>query len=182
MLIMVELVSIGLILIYSALFGVFAKIADLLDEHGFKWFRGSAVLFGILWGVFFSLLIVSNNLVANFWMAILIHWILRRKIDFLNHGVAAAIILLVFIWNIPNFVVDWLLILSVFVVYVIVGLLREFDKISQSWLVELNLQGFILLFVLLFLNFAYWIVLASFFVNTLVYQGVKRFGAKRGYK
>jgi hypothetical protein len=179
---MVELVSLVLIIVYSGLFGLFAKIADLLNEHGLRWFRGSAVLFGALWGIFFSMLILSDNLIANFWIAVLIHWILRRKIDYLNHGIATSIILLVFIWNIPNFTTDWLLLLSVFIIYVIVGLLREYDKVEQNLFVEYNLHGFILLIALTILNFNYWIVLASLFVNTLVYQYTKHLGKKRGYK
>ncbi|MBI2579276.1 MAG: hypothetical protein HYW27_00055 [Candidatus Aenigmarchaeota archaeon] len=180
---MVEvLFSVPMILVYSGLFGIFAKIADLLDEHGLKWFRGSAVLFGVLWGIFFALLIISDNLVASFWIAILIHWILRRKIDYLNHGIAVSIILLVFIWNIPNFVIDWLVLLSVFVVYVAVGLLREFELVKQNWFVEYNSHGFVLLIALMIFNFQYWIILASFFVNTLFYQSTKHIGEKYGYK
>ena len=57
---MIDLFSLPIILIFAALYGITMKIADLLDEHGLKWFKGSAIIFGILWGLFGS---VSSHLI-----------------------------------------------------------------------------------------------------------------------
>ena len=43
-----NLFSIPMILLFALLYGVTMKIADLLNEHGFKWFKGSAIIFGLL--------------------------------------------------------------------------------------------------------------------------------------
>ena len=100
------LFSVPMLLVYSVLFGLTMKIADLLDEHGLKLFKGSALLFGILWGGFGAMMILGNNILANFFLALLIHWILRYRIDHLNHGVAASIMLIVFLYNLPNFAIN----------------------------------------------------------------------------
>ncbi|MBI2448888.1 hypothetical protein HYV49_01180 [Candidatus Pacearchaeota archaeon] len=173
---MVEIISVYMIILYSALFGVFAKLTDLLSEHDLKWFRGSSILFGILWGASLALLIKQNNFLANFWIAILIHWIFRGKIDNISHGLATSIVLLVFIWD-TNFVADWVLLLSAFFVFIIFGLFREFRYIKSNIFIELNFHGFVLIIMLLvFINADYWIVLLSFFVNTIFYQLTKKFG------
>ncbi|MFT4311377.1 MAG: hypothetical protein ACMXX7_02015 [Candidatus Woesearchaeota archaeon] len=49
------LATIPLLLINSFLFGFFTKLADLLDEHGLKMFKGADILFGILWGYLWNI-------------------------------------------------------------------------------------------------------------------------------
>ncbi len=61
-----DLFSLLLVLIFASLYGVTMKVADLLNEHGLKLFRGSAILFGILWGFFGALLVaVIGGLIAT---------------------------------------------------------------------------------------------------------------------
>lgn len=91
------------VLFLSIAFGVTMKIADLLDEHGLKLFKGASLMFGFLWGIIGALLIFDNNILANFILAMLIHWILRYRIDYLNHGIAVSIILFGFVYALPNF-------------------------------------------------------------------------------
>ena len=46
---MIDLFSPFFVVIYAILFGITMKIADLLDEHGLKSFKGADILFGFLW-------------------------------------------------------------------------------------------------------------------------------------
>lgn len=45
---MIDLFSIPMIVLYAVLYGLTMKVADLSDEHGLKWFEGSAIIFGFL--------------------------------------------------------------------------------------------------------------------------------------
>ncbi|MBI2675961.1 MAG: hypothetical protein HYX24_05860 [Candidatus Aenigmarchaeota archaeon] len=94
---MADLFSLPMILFYAILYGITMKSADLLDEHGYKWFRGSAILFGVLWGIFGSLLIVSDIHVGNVVLAQVLALIIRMRIDYRNHAIAAVIIIISFL-------------------------------------------------------------------------------------
>jgi hypothetical protein len=117
------MVNILLILIYSILFGITMKVADLLDEHGLKWFKGSTILFGILWGFFGILLILSNNILANVILAMIIGFILRFRIDYLNHGIAASMILITFLLR-AKFEIE--IFLPIFIGLSIFGLVKDY--------------------------------------------------------
>lgn len=181
---MTEIVfSIPMLLLYSVLFGITVKIADLLDEHGLKLFKGSALLFGVLWGGFGALLILGNNLLANFFLALLIHWIIRYRIDYLNHGTAASIMLLVFLYNLPIFAIDWLLFLVIFITYSIHGLLNDAADRKEirgplAKYVELNSHYFTIPIILTIINPMYWIVLAGSVLHMVSYETTKHFGMK----
>jgi hypothetical protein len=89
-----------IVILISALWGVTEKMADLLNEHGLKWFRGANILFGILWGSFLSLLVINQNvIISNLTFAMLLAYILRYRIDYLNHGIAAVIVIFTFLIN-----------------------------------------------------------------------------------
>ncbi len=80
--------------ILSFFFGFFVDFADLLDEHGLRWFSGSALLSGILWGIFGSLLIYLDASAALYVSTLVLYWVLKQKLDFLNHAVGGSLILL----------------------------------------------------------------------------------------
>ncbi len=67
------------------------KMADLLDEHGYRWFPRADIVFGIIWGVIGVILIVADQTLATVWLAILACWLVRRRLDYLNHGIAGAL-------------------------------------------------------------------------------------------
>ena len=85
------------IIIYSALFGITMKIADLLDEHGLRLFKGASLLFGLSWGFFGLLLIMSDAFIASLILATVIGFLVRMKLDYQNHAMAAAIIIIGFL-------------------------------------------------------------------------------------
>lgn len=177
------LFSTPLLLIYAVLFGTTMKMADLLDEHGLRLFKGSALLFGILWGGFGALMILGNTFVANFFIAMLIHWILRYRIDYLNHGTAASIMLIAFLYNLPSFTIDWLLFLVIFIGYSAHGLLNDaadrkeirgiFAKYFKS-----NLHYITIPLILTMINPLYWIVLAISVLHIVSYEVTKHLGMK----
>ncbi len=94
---MIDIFSTYFIIIYSILLGITMKYADLLDEHGLKLFKGSKILFGFLWGLFGSLLVLSNNIIANIILAMVLVYLIRMRIDYLNHSIATTMIVLAFI-------------------------------------------------------------------------------------
>ncbi len=177
------LFSIPMLLIYAALFGTTMKIADLLDEHSLKWFRGSALLFGVVYAIFGTLMILGNNLLANFLLAMLIHWILRYRVDYLNHGLAFSIMLLAFVYNLPNFIIDWLLFLAIFITYSVHGLLndaadrKEISGILAKYF-ESNSHYFTIPIVLTIINPTYWIILVVSALHITLYETTKHFGMK----
>lgn len=110
-------------ILYAVLFGITMKVADLLDEHGLKWFRGADILFGLLWGAFGVMLVLSEVDVANAVLAIVMALLLRMKLDYRNHVIAAAMIIAAFAWkstlNPPLF-------LLLFISFLIIGLVRDY--------------------------------------------------------
>jgi len=171
------------ILILSALFGVTVKIADLLDEHGLKLFRGAPILFGFLWGIIGSLMFLSNQLVAMFILAILIHWVLRYRIDYLNHGIAAVIILMVFLYNLPNLTMNWTVFLIIFIPYSILGLLNDAVDRGEikgiiAKLIRSNSHYIIFPLILIFINANYWIILGVSLLHLLFYELTTGWGMK----
>ena len=89
--------NIIIILLLSLIFGLTMKLCDLMDEHGLRWFRGDAILFGIIWGFFGAMLITSNNTVANFVLAMMVAFIIRKRIDSYPHTIATGIVLISFL-------------------------------------------------------------------------------------
>lgn len=93
------------------------KVADLLNEHGLKWFRGSQTLFGILWGVFGAWLVFLDPVIANIVLAMNVAFLLRNRLDYFNHQLAATIIIVAFLYNgtfLPHIFIGFLLISYVF--------------------------------------------------------------------
>ncbi|MBI3572476.1 hypothetical protein HY091_03025 [Candidatus Kaiserbacteria bacterium] len=84
----------AVLIICAIIYGVTMKVADLLDEHGLKWFKYSNILFGFLWGIAGVLVILlSNPIVVSTVVAMNIAFIVRNRLDFLNHQIAATLII-----------------------------------------------------------------------------------------
>ena len=72
-------------------FGVMLKLSDLLQEHGYRWFRGSAFVTGVIAaGLALVMLALGHSALHLLWVAVLASWIVRGRIDGANHGVMAA--------------------------------------------------------------------------------------------
>ena len=182
---MLEIFSYSLILLYGILFGITMKIADLLDEHGLKWFKGSTILFGFLWGGFGILLILSNQVIANIYLAIVLAFVLRYRIDYLNHGIAATMMVLSFF---AIQIIDWTVFIIFFSVFAIFGLIRDALKEEKSKrhspnffrkLLNLRSQYYVLpLFYSIVTGF--WLVFWVVGLNMLAYELTLRYWKNKG--
>lgn len=167
-----------LLLLNSLLFGFFTKYADLLDEHGLKLFPHADILFGILWGFFGILVILFNPLLASFYLAIILNWIVRGNIDYINHRIATVMILASVLFSKVIFDLDLVLFIVTFLLFTGIGLLIDHKKIRRNFLTNNNLFIFIALGVMVYYRPIYWIVIVSYFLNSLAYQSVKSWGKK----
>jgi hypothetical protein len=166
------IVFVGLL---AVLYGVTMKLADLFNEHGLRWFSGDAAVFGLLWGVFGGLLVLTNPVVANALLAQMACYVIRRLLDYWNHAIAAVMIICTFLATKQTFLP------IPFVVFLIgftaLGLIRDhYGKIKQpDWLYQLNEPAWYYLLVPLGFWWAtgHWIVLVVFPLYRLAYSGVK---------
>ena len=81
-----------LIYVYAMLYAVTMKISDMLDEHGLRLFKGASYFFSLICAIFGCLLIVSNTVIANVVFAMIIGFVIRKRIDYNNHILAFIII------------------------------------------------------------------------------------------
>src|SRR3989344_2679618 len=164
---MIENISTIFVLIcYAIFFGVTMKVADLLDEHGLKWFKGSTIFFGFLWGVFGALIILSNNTIANIYLALILAFVLRYRIDYLNHGIAATIMFLTFF---AKQTINWDTFLLFFMIFAFFGLFTDFFENKK--------QPKDILFKFLYSLFTgIWLVFFMVGVNMLFYELTIRYG------
>ncbi len=109
-------------IVWACLYGITMKIADLLDEHGLHWFKGDQILFGFLWGLFCSLAIITTPALGNAFLADVLAFLVRMRIDYRNHAIATAIVVLSFIMF-STF--QPILFFSFFGVFVILGWIRD---------------------------------------------------------
>lgn len=75
-------------------FGSLLKVSDLLQEHGFRWFPGSALAVGaVATALCLTGMAVGGPTLHVFWLAVVLHWVLRGRIDGVNHGIMAVAVL-----------------------------------------------------------------------------------------
>lgn len=163
-------------LLVAGVYGVTMKLADLLDEHGLKWFPGSALLFGMLWGIAGSWLVWSDPVIANVVLAMNIAFIMRNRLDYFNHQLGASVIIVCFLAfgsvDIGVFGVFY----GVFLVF---GMLRDYvgDVIeAKNGLLALydKVMWYYPLSTLLYaLMYGDWTIFAVFLVYTIAYDGTK---------
>ena len=167
----------------AAGYGVTMKIADLLNEHGLKWFSGSQILFGILWGIFGALLIFFDTTIANIILAMNLAFIVRNRLDYLNHQIAASIIIIIFLFGgifVPT------LFLIFYAIFIVFGSLKDYvdDVLKKSGrlatLNELMLYYPIptLVYCMLYGN---WPVFWIFLLYTAAYDVTKYSALRYGY-
>lgn len=84
--------DIFLFVVVSFLFGFTTDFADLLDEHGLRWFKFSDITFGVLWGFFGAYIIFANVSAGLSVIALVLYWLYRGKLDYPNHALAGVII------------------------------------------------------------------------------------------
>lgn len=159
--------SLPFAILYAILFGITMKWADLLDEHGVKWFKGSKILFGVLWGFFGVLLILFRNDVANVMFARVLSYLPRVSLDHVNHGIAGAMIIIAFAWK-ADF--SPYLFLTFFLLFLIFGFIRNYyaKKIKKGFLFWLNDPAYY--YIIFTLIYSIWVADYTVFLIFSVQQ------------
>jgi len=84
-----------LLAIISFTFGISAKYADLYNEHGLKEpFKGASYLAGLIWGICGVLILIISPLSGLTYIAHILYWFQRIKLEYPNHATAGVIVLL----------------------------------------------------------------------------------------
>ncbi|MBU2564466.1 hypothetical protein KKA23_02715 [Patescibacteria group bacterium] len=166
------------IIIYSILFAITMKIGDLFNEHGMKpWFPGSALFFGFFYGIIGLLLVFSDNILANVILAMIIGYVLRHRIDYLNHGIAASIIIIGFLYR---SVFDINIFIPFFLAFAIFGLTEDFisEKLKKKIKIPKRLPFYTLTGIVFGIIAGNWIILLSLFLFEFFYVITDIFGMK----
>lgn len=173
-----------MLLIYAIAYGVIMKVADLLNEHGFKWFKGSAITFGFLWGIFGALLVMGDNTMANIMLAMNIAFIIRNRLDYINHQIASSIIIITFLFT-STF--SPILFLVFYLAFLVFGSMKDYvDDILKKkngifpLLNEAMLYYPIPTFIYCVI-YGNWIVFWVFLFYTITYDLTKYIGKKYSY-
>jgi len=158
---------------------------DLLNEHGLKLFYGADLLFGILWGLFLALLVINEDIViSNLAFAMLLSYILRYRIDYINHGIAATIVIFAFLLN--GAIIDWNILVFFFTIFSIGGIIHdslEKEKVKSllgSYLTTFfEYRGHIYVFPLIFSIYTgVWTAFLVASAHMLSYEVVRQYYKK----
>ena len=182
---MIDWFSTYFLILYAILYGITMKIADLLDEHGLKLFKGSGILFGVLWGIFGALLILGHNTIANIILAMNIAFIIRNRLDYLNHQIATSIIIISFLF----FAIfqPWLF-LTFFFIFLIFGSIKDYIgdtlKLKKGIMFHFNERSwyYYILTLIYSIYTGIWMVFFVFALYKLSYDITKYIAAKKGYE
>ncbi len=173
------------IILFAVLYGVTMKVADLLNEHGLKWFRGADILFGVLWGVFGALLALGDNLIANVVLAQNVAFIMRNRLDYLNHQIAASIIIIGFLFS--SQFSPWAF-LAFYIVFLVFGSLKDYvdDILKKRKGLMIALNEAMLYYPVPTLAYCLlyggWVLFWAFLAYTVSYDATKYVARTKGYK
>jgi hypothetical protein len=129
-------------------------------------------------------MVMSNNLIGNLMAAMCIAFIVRNRLDYLNHQIAASMIIISFIFTTTLEPVLFSIFLGIFIVF---GAIRDYtgDKIKNKKLIHRIYDNFMwyypiptLIYCLIYGN---WIVFFSFFIYTIGFHLTKSIFKKKGY-
>ncbi len=121
------------VILISLIFGISQKLADAVNEHGTVLFKGANIFFGIIFGISGSILISTDNTFAEFYLGLVLYWLISGKLDFLNHQLSGSIMLLVALYYFKNFDINIFNIIFVILIFFLF-------KISKHYLSAFNCQ------------------------------------------
>lgn len=162
-------------IILSVLFAACMKVAHEIGDERLKFFKGSGILFGLLWGGFAANLILFDNTLANIWMAALAGWILRSKITHFNIALGATMMFLTYLFGNEHLLFDRNVFLLFFGVMAASGLIHDMlykyevlDRKKSELMHSLIFFTFLPFFYSFY--FENWLIFASLFSFMLAYE------------
>jgi hypothetical protein len=169
------------LIIYGIFFGVTMKISDLLNEHGKHWFKCDKMLFSVLCGISGGLIIFSDIVAAHVVLAMIVGFVLRKKIDYFNHAIAFLILISCFLFFI-NFNIS--LYLYFLFSFLLLGFIKELKYIkNKSKLIKIVNKIYIyipiiytiptLIYSIYFNN---WVIFLTFVMFDISYNLVRWLG------
>ncbi len=170
-------------IIYAILYGLTMKIADLLNEHGLKWFKGAPMIFGLLWGIFGCLLVTVDPILANIILAMNVAFILRNRLDYPNHQLASSMIIIVFLFTAKFLPIVFIVFYLTFLIF---GSLKDYVddvlKKHRGFIVLLNeLMWYYPAATFIYcLGYGQWLIFWTLLAYTIAYNAVK-YIAKKHY-
>lgn len=171
-----------IVYINAFLTGVFTKLADIANDDEFKVSKSSNLFFGVLWGIFGSLVVLGNADVAAFYLGILLSWIHRYKLDNYSHGIGGTIILATIFFIHPVLKIQIIITLVTFILFTTFGLLTRHGILKKRFFVNYNIYSFIFLIGISLIYSNIWIVVFASLANVIGYQGVKKWWIKKQQK
>ena len=168
--------SLPIVILFNAFMtGVFTKTADLFVEHGYKTSTQTKILLGIGWGFFGSLVVIGNPLIGAFYFAILLSWVIRYKLDYYNHGIGGALILITIFYVQPSGMLVNLILIPTLFLFTIFGILSREYKLKKklSWFQKYNIYSFLYLGILAYIFSEVWIVFFASLANVFGYHGIR---------
>lgn len=175
-----KFLAIPIVVILNAFItGLFTKLADIANDDGFQVSKKLNILFGFIWGIFGSLVVLGSPLVAAFYLGILFSWIHRYKLDNYSHGIGGSIILATIYFTHPTSSLHIVITLGTFLLFTIFGLLSRHKIWGKNIFTEYNIYSFIFLAVLSFLYPNIWLVFFASLANVIGYHSVKRWWKRK---
>ena len=157
------------VIIISLIFGISQKLADSVNEHGTVLFKGANIFFGIIFGIAGSILISMDNTFAEFYIGLILYWLMAGKLDFFNHQLSASIMLLVALYNFKIFDINILSIIFVIVIFFLFKVAKNFlsaFKWQINYPIDKKIHHFIIA-IILGLWFSNWLITISIIFTML---------------
>jgi hypothetical protein len=180
-----------LILLLSAVFAGFMKLADLAEEHGVKFKFGMKYLFSIIWGLAGALCVASGNVaVASYFVALMFNYILRFRVDTFTHGLSTVITLFPLVMSgIVKVSINLIIFLTCFIIMSGFGYIHDrlddSEKIRKFLLKNKFLYLFFeyrafyyTLFIFVAIVFKEWLLFAIPVIGMGTYEIVRQLGEK----
>lgn len=125
--------------------GIFAKYADLMDEHGLpEHFPGAKVLYGFLWGLSGAAMVFISPLGGLTYIAHVLYWFQKVKLEFPNHAMAGVMMVLSGFYFQGEFLSSHRNdLLAVYLAYTLTGYIQGYFKNnfpSTKWFWRLRLR------------------------------------------
>jgi hypothetical protein len=138
-----------LLAIASFMLGITAKYADLYNEHGLRQpFKGAGFLAGLSWGISGMFMIIFSPLGGLTYIAHVLYWFHRIKLEYTNHAIAGIIMILSGFHFQGEFMASHSVdLIAVYLAYLITGYIQTYFKNNfpkTKWFWRLRLRIYLI--------------------------------------